>query len=320
MDDLDKKLLLKLMSDCRASFRQLARDLGVTCPTVKRRVDLLVEAGIIGGFTVELSQATRGVGWAYAELTTDQSENRASLLEEICKHPATNELFAVGSKNYIVFAELPIPDGIYDYGKFLRGLRGVETVDLFPVHNIANGNLSHRCKYASRGKRVRFTQHQKKVLERLSNDARMSILDLSEKTGLKPKRIRRILRELEEGEGVHFTIRFNPCSENSICFIMKIAYNEIEHTPQEIVSWMEHEFPAEHWLSFMKLSEPVMINYMTSDTLSRIETIIRRMKGTSFVEDVETMLIYHIQKPAENGSLMSSESVAGETSMIQIQV
>ncbi|MHA2205769.1 MAG: winged helix-turn-helix transcriptional regulator [Candidatus Thorarchaeota archaeon] len=307
MDELDKSLLLRLLSNCRESYRRLAREMGVTCPTIKRRVDRLVENGVIENFTIDLSQETLGVGWAYAEITTDLSEVRADLIQKVCSHRSTKEIFAVGSKKYIAFAELAFPDGIYEYGKFLRGLDGVTQVDILPAKQLPTSQLSNRCKYTSRGKKFEFTNQHLKVMKHLVNKARISILDLSEKVGFKPKRERRILKELEEGEGVHFTIRFNPSAVNKISFMLKIKFDELDVSPSEIAYWIENEFPREHWISFLLLNEPVMINYMTIDSLSDIENIIRRMKEASFIKDVETMVIYHVEKPSDCGSLTSSE-------------
>jgi DNA-binding Lrp family transcriptional regulator len=144
----------------------------------------------------------------------------------------------------------------------------------------------------------------------LLNNARISILELAERVGFKPKRVRRILRELEESEGVHFTIRFNPAAEEGIGFILKIRFNELLASPSDITYWMEEEFPHEYWMSFLLSSKPVIVNYMTSDSLASIEKIIRRMKEVPFITDVETKLIYHIERPSEDGSLISSAALA----------
>ncbi|MHA1908032.1 MAG: AsnC family transcriptional regulator [Candidatus Thorarchaeota archaeon] len=317
MDELDKTLLLKLLRNCRASYRQLARELGVTCPTIKRRVDSLVEVGVIEAFTVDISQETLGVSWAYAEITTDLSEDRARLLNEISDNKSTNETFAVGSKKYISFAEVS-PDAVYDYGKYLRGLSGVSQVDLVQAQQIPTQQLSNHCKYSTRGKRVDLSTQQKTLLHHLMDDARMSIQDLSAKTGYKPKRIRRILRELEESEGIHFTIRFNPAAESIISFILKIGFDESQITPGEIATWLENEFPQEYWMSFLLLNGPVMINYMTSDNLPKIEVLLRKMLEIPFVHDVETILIYHIQKPTSNGSDQIEQAVAASAAAVPV--
>ncbi|MHA2425554.1 MAG: winged helix-turn-helix transcriptional regulator [Candidatus Thorarchaeota archaeon] len=319
MDELDKTLLLKLLRNCRASYRQLARELGVTCPTIKRRVDRLVEAGVIEAFTVDISQETLGVSWAYAEITTDLSEDRASLIQEISNNRSTNETFAVGSKKYISFAEVS-PDSVYDYGKYLRGLSGVSQVDLVQAQQVPTQQLSNQSKYSTRGKRVEFNTQQKTLLQHLMDDARMSILDLAERTGYKPKRVRRILRELEACEGVHFSIRFNPAAESCISFILKIGFDESQITPGEIATWLETEFPKEYWMSFLLLNGPVMINYMTSDNLPKIELLLRKMLEIPFVHDVETILIYHIQKVTPNGSDQIEQAAAASAAAVHATV
>jgi len=308
MDDLDKTLLLKLLCNSRTSYRKLATEMGVTCPTIKRRVDQLMEAGIIERFTVELSQETLGVSWAYAEIVTDLSENRDDLIHEICSHDSTKEIFAVGPKRYVVFAELPYPEGAYEYGRFLRGIQGVLSADLVPAKQIPSGQLSHNCKYASRGRKAEFNNQQMRVLNHLTTDARMSIQDLSERTGYKPKRLRRILRELDESGAVHFTITMNTSPESCISFILKIGFQENIMAPEDITSWIEEEFPREYWISFLLASKPILINYMTTDNLSKIETIIRKMKSANYITDVETMLIYHIEKKVGNGLGISQDT------------
>ncbi len=306
MDRLDKQLLLKLLCNCRLSYRQLAGEFGVTCPTVKRRVDLLIEAGIVKGFTVELSQETLGVNWVIAEITTDMTEDRAGLIADISSHHATKETFAVGSNRYLIFAEVSHPEGTYEYVKYLRSLQSVETLEIECTQQVPTSQLSHRCKYNSRGRKVEFSPEQLETLKYLTGNARMPIQELAEKTGFKPKRLRRILRELKDGGGVHFTISLNPCSRNCISFILRMSFDETLSSSEEVVTMLEEEFPLEYWMTFMLTSRPVLVNYMTCYNLAKLENLLRRMKQIPYLHNVETMLIYHIEKPQENGMLLTS--------------
>lgn len=54
MDDLDRKLLLRLTKNARTPASDLARDLGVSRGTVQNRIDKLTHLGVIERFTVEL--------------------------------------------------------------------------------------------------------------------------------------------------------------------------------------------------------------------------------------------------------------------------
>ncbi|MFX1475416.1 MAG: Lrp/AsnC family transcriptional regulator [Promethearchaeota archaeon] len=50
MDQLDKVILMELRQNCRVSYRAIARKLGVTFKTVRKRVDNLIETGVIRRF------------------------------------------------------------------------------------------------------------------------------------------------------------------------------------------------------------------------------------------------------------------------------
>lgn len=54
LDELDRRILDVLMEDGRASNIEIARMLGVNESTVRRRMDSLVERGIIRGFTIQV--------------------------------------------------------------------------------------------------------------------------------------------------------------------------------------------------------------------------------------------------------------------------
>lgn len=55
-DELDRRLIAHLRADGRASLSKLADVLGVARGTVQNRLDRLIEAGVVLGFTVRLGQ------------------------------------------------------------------------------------------------------------------------------------------------------------------------------------------------------------------------------------------------------------------------
>lgn len=69
LDKIDQSLVEALTEDGRASYAALGSRVGLSAPAVKRRVDRLVETGIISGFTVVVDPHHRG--WtteAYVEV------------------------------------------------------------------------------------------------------------------------------------------------------------------------------------------------------------------------------------------------------------
>lgn len=69
VDDLDRSLLQELQKDGRASFAVMGERIGLSASAVKRRVDRMVDTGIIRGFSVLVDPEVDGRGTeAYVEL------------------------------------------------------------------------------------------------------------------------------------------------------------------------------------------------------------------------------------------------------------
>jgi Lrp/AsnC family transcriptional regulator, leucine-responsive regulatory protein len=69
LDDLDRKILARLQREGRRSFADLGRDVGLSTPAVKRRVDRLEAAGVIQGYAAVVDVSMLGGGFeAIAEV------------------------------------------------------------------------------------------------------------------------------------------------------------------------------------------------------------------------------------------------------------
>ena len=69
LDAIDRQIIACLVRDGRATFAEIGTEVNLSAPAVKRRVDRLVESGIIRGFTAVIDAAA--AGWdtqAYVEV------------------------------------------------------------------------------------------------------------------------------------------------------------------------------------------------------------------------------------------------------------
>ena len=64
LDRLDSALLTLLADDGRASLAALAREVGLSAPSVAERLKRLEEAGVIGGYSVAINPAAIGLSLA----------------------------------------------------------------------------------------------------------------------------------------------------------------------------------------------------------------------------------------------------------------
>ena len=80
MDEIDRRIVALLLDDGRASFRELGDQVGLSAPAVKRRVDRLLDDGVIDRISAVVSADAvgRSTG-AFVELFCDGSVAPAAI-------------------------------------------------------------------------------------------------------------------------------------------------------------------------------------------------------------------------------------------------
>lgn len=62
MDSLDQRIISRLVTDARASYADIGSAVGLSAPAVKRRVDKLLDLGVLRGFTAVVDPEALGWG------------------------------------------------------------------------------------------------------------------------------------------------------------------------------------------------------------------------------------------------------------------
>ncbi|MGH3975203.1 MAG: Lrp/AsnC family transcriptional regulator [Pseudonocardiaceae bacterium] len=62
MDLLDYQIVAQLIANARSSYTQIGNIVGLSAPAVKRRVDKLLDAGVLRGFTAVVDPGALGWG------------------------------------------------------------------------------------------------------------------------------------------------------------------------------------------------------------------------------------------------------------------
>src|SRR3972149_8989804 len=92
LDNLDVKILTHLQGNSRKSFQEIAKACLTSVPTVKSRVDRLLELGIIRKFTIDIDNSKLGVAEALLIINAKPlAVNR--IAEELLKFEETKELY-----------------------------------------------------------------------------------------------------------------------------------------------------------------------------------------------------------------------------------
>lgn len=135
LDDLDRRLIAILRANSRTPVAVLARDLDVNRSTVTSRIERLVDAGVIEGFTIRLSNevdrdAIRGV-------TTIATEPRSGqdVVREIRGYPEVERLHSTtGAWDLVVqlrCSSLSDFDLVLERIRAIPGVRDTQTSLLF---------------------------------------------------------------------------------------------------------------------------------------------------------------------------------------------
>ena len=206
------------------------------------------------------------------------------------------EVARVGPRMLDVGGEVSGTTGVVELVKFLRGFECVTEVKLHILEPVFPTALPPQHKYVYRGRKVTFTRSQLRVLKCLIEDTRMPTSEIARQTGLTPRRVRQILKEIQEGGGVLLTIRpiFGEAGINS--FWILIGLEENKTPPHEVVKWFHEHYPYEYWNSFIFADEPTLIHFCTAKKLQDIEPIIESVKQAPFTQWAEAQVMYPQRK------------------------
>jgi Lrp/AsnC family leucine-responsive transcriptional regulator len=282
MDDIDKRIIFQLDSDCRMTYQKLADKLDITATAVKKRVTKLLERGVIDRFITSLNFKMIDSDLLLAIVQTDGSEFEEDFIEELGSQPYVVQVSPIACGKgglYAVFAVTSGLSGLSDFGTFIRTLNPVRNSDI------------HVLLYPG-GKKVTLTKTQLRVLKCLVDNPRMSIVEIAEQSGMTARRIRRTIEELQEGEGVLFSVFWNLGIGGLTEVLLQIEWDEKTANHEIVIDWLRKKYPLEFWSPFISAAFPVIYARFVVEKLETIELIAREVKRLPFVTSLSTLIFY----------------------------
>ena len=132
IDDIDKRILKELATDCRRSYRQIARKVRVSVGTVLNRIRRMEEAGVIRGYSAMIDHEKVGYPLTgIAEVTV--SKGKLYEMEiAISKLPNTCAVYdTTGLTDALVIAKFRSRE---EMSKFAKSLLSMPFVDRTNTH------------------------------------------------------------------------------------------------------------------------------------------------------------------------------------------
>jgi DNA-binding Lrp family transcriptional regulator len=287
---VDKDILIELYGNCRATYRGIAKKLGITATSVKKRVTNLREIGFLSRPYVMLSLAAMDADWCIAELATDGTEHDATFFELIGAYSSVMIVLRIGPRRIYVLGQVVGPVGLFELGRFLRRFPCVKNVMITFMYPVSPTPVTSS-QYTYRGNKVTFTRPQLQVLRYLLEDARLSATEIAKDLKLSARRVRQVLRELINGGGLYFTIFTKMSAGGVIGFNLAVDYDEAKATPQEVTKWVMEQNPFEYWNTWLLANKPFLFHFCTAKDLPTIEAITNKTKKADFVKTVVTEIV-----------------------------
>lgn len=205
MDEIDMSLIQEIIYNSRLPYRELADRMELSVTTVQKRVQALVDQGIIKKFTVYPSP--RILPWVYISVAgQSRAESVDEVIERLGRHPNT-ERIAPASGDYLFV------DGI------LRDISEVGKYVDFVVREarIADPYVSLHDRSHLFGTDIdRFTNMDFRILSTLLDDSRKQVVDVAIELDVSVSTVRRRLERMERKRMIVCMIQFDPASTGDV--------------------------------------------------------------------------------------------------------
>ena len=283
LDSVDIGILRALEKDCRVSYQELGRELGMTANAVKKRMNRLVESGTIHYYAVYLDYAMADVVSYIALIQTQGKHREREILAEIVEDSHVYSVGMLSDGGCIIFAQYDRSEAPGVFEEFLRSIGGVRDIEV------------HR-ELSSEGSVVEFSPLQVRVLRCLLEDARMPTTEIAARTGLTPRRVRRLLSQLKEGGGLRFVARVNLNVDPGVTYYAQIRWDEKKTDQNTVMRWLEKEFPGKYYDSHVSASAPMMLSVFVIEHLRDAETLSRQICLNPVIASVQTLFPFPAKK------------------------
>ena len=298
VDSTDIGILRALGENCRASYQDMGRALGMTANAIKKRVNKLIDDGTIHSFVVYLSFAMIDAESFLTILTPDTPNIEDRMLDQIVENPHVFSAGSLSDGTCIVFAEYEGETGKSDFDKFLKTIDNVENIELHTLRS-------------PRGNKVRFKPLQIRVLKCLVEEPRAPATAIAEKTGLTPKRVRKIIQQLQDGGGVNFVARLNLNVGSGVIYYAQIRWDDSLGSHYDIEDWLEKKFSGQYFDSHVSATAPMMLSLFVIDRLRDAENMSRAVSQSPMIESVKTIFPFPTKKNVRLQKLRLEELLAG---------
>ena len=213
MDEIDFIILKKLLENSRVTYRELGEIINMSVSAVHKRVNKLVEEGIIDGFIARPSVISLKYLWVLI-FGTSSAKSMGDVSKELGQHESIKAIAIAGNKYFYISAYLRNISELQEFSSYVSKTAQMAepTVGIINMPYITEPEP--------------LTSIDYKILRSLNKDSRKSITDITDDTGLSAKTVRKRLDRMIENNLAEFIIELRLLYKDCFVNIFHLFLNE----------------------------------------------------------------------------------------------
>ncbi len=228
-----------------------------------------------------LSPAMVGVNRLLGLLTADGSRDEVEVMDEIGSHSGVIASASYSNGIYALVGEYTSPEELLDLSSYFRKIESIEKTEIHQT-------------IVPLGTQMELTRMHLRVLKPLLLGPRLSVVEVSKKSGLTARRVRRLLNQLEESGAVRFQALLKLGAANSIPFLARVTWDERTANYQEILDWIAKTYPLSHWETYVSATEPVLYSLIAVESLIEVNDVTSALRKYEKIQSVKALISkYH---------------------------
>ncbi len=231
MDETDVRLIKALAANSRIPYRDLADSLELSVNSIHKRVQALVDGGVILKFTAYSS--TKALPWLMVGIAgRSEATNPGEAAVRLGSHPCTQRV-GLASSNYLLVVGLlrDIPE-MNRYVSFVVSEGKIISPNVSLIHYHEPQALDGEA----------LTKTDYRIMAAIQDNSRKQIADVAEELEISAKTVRRRLDRMESEGLIHYSINVNldVTGYQYTAFLLKV---KIGSDFGQIIKTLKAEYP-----------------------------------------------------------------------------
>lgn len=269
MDNLDMKILSRLLNNCRESDRQIGIELGMSGGAVRARIRKMQEKKIIEEFFVKVEPPVLGYGILYFVVSgqnIDEILEQASLVGE--------PYFMVPCVGGITVCGISIKENLNQKTELAKKLmKDVRVLSIFEAENPGFGS--------------NLTKTDLEILEELIRNPRQRIEQIAKNTKMSTKTITRCIEKLHGNDGIQFTLVYDPRKIEN--FIPHAILTWIKGDLKKTLENLNNAF-SESYLQIPFIAKNQIVLFMYSDSIFKMDELTQKVRNIKNIESADLFI------------------------------